>query len=70
MVEISSMAFTRWSTTNPSAAEILRPDLGLRAWGNLTSDQKGTIWKNLIKLNFFEKDEVILGICVDTFPSK
>lgn len=41
------MTFKLWSETNPEAKKILRPDLALRSWNDLTQEEKGLIWKHL-----------------------
>lgn len=45
--------FKLWSENNQRAKEILKPDLGLRNWNNLSGEEKNKIWHYLI-LYFFD----------------
>jgi len=42
-----------WSETNSEAKAVLKPDLGLRSWDDLTSDEKYLMWKYMEPF-FFE----------------
>lgn len=39
--------FKLWSETNLEAKKVLEPDLGLRGWNDLNSDDKDKIWHYL-----------------------
>ena len=43
--------FKFWSTTQPEAMTELHPDLGLRDWDTLSTDEKDKVWHYL--KNFF-----------------
>jgi len=47
--------FKLWSENNQNAKEILRPDLGLRRWNELSDEEKYKVWKYL-ESYFFDKD--------------
>jgi len=49
--------FKLWSELNQKAQKELKPDLGLKNWSSLGSEEKYTIWKHLV-LHFFNKDLV------------
>jgi len=51
------MAFNKWSQLNPSAKKILSPDLGIRSWDEIDSEQKQTIWLHFFNKGWFDKDE-------------
>lgn len=44
--------FKLWSVTKPEIRILLKPDLGLRSWDDLTLDEKDKIWFNLIDYFF------------------
>lgn len=48
------MGFQLWSEANLEAKKTLLPDLGIRSWNDLTSDEKYMIWKHL-EHYFFER---------------
>lgn len=48
--------FKFWSTTQPEARKELHPNLGLRSWDDLSSDEKDKIWHHL-KHYFDSADE-------------
>ena len=50
--------FKLWSESNPKAQEKLKPNLWMRSWNDLDSDDKLKIWKYLEHL-FFNKDKKI-----------
>ena len=39
--------FKSWSETKKEALDQLKPDLGMRSWNDLSSDEKYKIWKFL-----------------------
>lgn len=51
------MAFNKWSQLNPSARKILSPDLGIRSWDEVTTQQKQTIWLHFINRGWFDASE-------------
>lgn len=52
-----SVKFKLWSETNPSIKEILRPNLGMRSWDNLTNEEKDIIWRHFINKGWFNADK-------------
>ena len=51
------MTFKRWSEVNPKVKQILSPDLGIRSWGDLSTDNKNTILRILINKRWVSADE-------------
>ncbi len=49
--------FKLWSENNPAVIEQLKPDLWLRSWNNLESDEKYKIWKFLEEY-FFNIEQI------------
>lgn len=47
--------FKLWSELNQKARKELKPDFGLRSWGELSEEEKYTIWKYLER-HFFDKN--------------
>ncbi len=50
--------FKLWSESNRDAKKNLKPDLGLRQWGDLSTEEKKLIWKYL-ELYFFNVEVII-----------
>lgn len=51
--------FKLWSETNPEILKMLRPDLGLRGWRQITNDEKIKIWQILENKKWFTPNVVI-----------
>ncbi len=51
------MAFKLWSELNDDIKKTLKPDLGYRAWDNISEDEKKRIWRFLETYFFNEKIE-------------
>lgn len=49
--------FKLWSEINSKAKETLRPDLGIRPWGQLTDQDKEVIWQHFINKKWFRSEE-------------
>jgi hypothetical protein len=49
--------FKLWSENNQEAKEILRPDLGVRSWGELSPKDKEIIWLNFVNKGWLVSDE-------------
>ena len=47
--------FKLWSEKNKNAKDLLKPDLGLRSWNDLSEEEKDKIWHHL-DWYFFDKD--------------
>lgn len=47
------MAFISWSKIKPEALKTLRPDLGLRSWNDISTENKDLIWKFFRNKTFF-----------------
>jgi hypothetical protein len=52
------MAFQTWSEINQDAQKELRPDFGLRLWGDIQPTDRNVIWQHMIP-HFFEKKPLI-----------
>lgn len=51
------MSFKLWSELNNEVLQNLKPDLGLRNWGDLSKTDKNKIWKYLEFNYFFTKED-------------
>jgi hypothetical protein len=60
------MAFLKWSKNNPSAKQILRPDLGMRSWDEVDVGQKRNMWLHFTNSGWFSDDEITY-FSVDSF---
>src|SRR5680860_276374 len=48
----------KWSDSSAGARVVLRPDLGMRDWNNVSAQEKEVIWKHIINARWFGQDEI------------
>ncbi|MBL7142000.1 hypothetical protein ISS21_02875 [Patescibacteria group bacterium] len=53
------LPFKLWSSNNPEAIEKICPDLGMREWNDLNSDEKQKIWAYFFNKGWFNKSSHI-----------
>ncbi|MFA6132180.1 MAG: hypothetical protein WC702_03955 [Patescibacteria group bacterium] len=53
------MTFDKWSHSNSTAREVLRPNLGIRSWDEIDRNQKKNIWLCFINKGWFGVDKGI-----------
>lgn len=51
--------FKLWSSNNPDAAINICPDLGMREWNDLSSDEKRKIWAHFFNKGWFNKSNLV-----------
>jgi hypothetical protein len=47
------MTFIKWSSVNSEAKSTLKPDLGVKSWGEIDQEKKKIIYKHAINLGWF-----------------
>ena len=56
------MTFLNWSQSNPAALKILRPDLGIKKWDDLSVQEKDIIWLHFKNRGWFSDDDLYESI--------